>query len=88
MAFTIVKEVDVWGKKRVEMINLTVDAASGNVSTRLSRIDYASIDVVSANSLGVSFKVNLGSAATVINGLINVNGATSGDSFFIIAVGV
>ncbi len=88
MAFTIVKDSDVWGKKRVCLIDLTVDAASGNIQTTLGRVDYFSSDVISAASLGAVFKPNLGSQTTAINGMININGATSGDHYFIIAVGV
>lgn len=88
MAFTIVKEGDVWGKKRVSMINLTVDSASGNVNTGLSRVDIISVDVNSAASLGATFKLNVGSAATAIPGMINVNGAASGDVYYLICVGV
>jgi len=87
MAFTVNKEMSVFGNKRVVLISCSVDSASGNVDTGLSVIDGFSLSVVSGVSAGITARQNVGSGATARNGILNINSATSGDSMFIVVFG-
>lgn len=87
MAFTISREMSVFGDRRVAMISCSVDSASGNIETGLSTIDAVSVAIVSAATAAYTMKRNLGSNSTARPGMLNINSAASGDSFFIIAYG-
>lgn len=87
MAFTIGREQTVVGNKRVVILSCSVDNASGNVDTGLSVVDGFSMAPVSMGTAAIIMKKNIGSNATARNGIININGAVSGDVFFIIAYG-
>lgn len=88
MAFTIGREISVFGNKRVALLSCSVDSASGNIVTGLNRVDAFTIGIVSAATAGMDFKRNVGSGATAIPGNINIDGATSGDVFFLVCYGV
>lgn len=87
MAFTINREQFNAGSKRGVLISCSVDSASGNVDTGLSIIDGFSVTAVSMATDGANFKANVGSGATARPGILNVNSAASGDSFFIVVFG-
>lgn len=87
MAFTIGREVSVFGNKRVAILSCSVDSASGNVDTGLSVVDGFSLAPVSMATAAIVMKRNIGSGATSRPGLININGAVSGDVFFLVVYG-
>ncbi len=87
MAFTIGREISVFGNKRVALLSCSVDSASGNIDTGLSVVDGFSLAPISMNSAGINMKENIGSGATALPGKININGATSGDVFFLVVYG-
>lgn len=87
MAFTISREFSVFGNKKVAFISCSVDSASGNIETGLSVVDAVGVSLVSAATAAYTLKRNLGSNSTAIQGMLNINSATSGDSFFFIAYG-
>lgn len=87
MAFTIGREISVFGNKRVALLSCSVDSASGNIDTGLSVVDGFSLAPISMNSAGIKMKENIGSGATALPGKININGATSGDVFFLVVYG-
>lgn len=77
----------VFGNKQVRAVSCSVDSASGVIDTGLSVIEWHSVGVVSMTTAGVTFKKNLGSAATVLNGKMNWNSAVSGDVFILTVYG-
>jgi hypothetical protein len=87
MAFTIDREQTVFGNKRVVFISCSVDTASGNVDTGLSQIDAVSVSIVSAATAAYTLKRNVGSGATARPGILNINSAAAGDSFFFVVYG-
>lgn len=87
MAFTISKEQFSVGNKRGVLITCSVDSASGNVDTGLSIIDGFTFSPVSMATSSITIKRNVGSGATARNGILNINSATSGDSFFVVVFG-
>lgn len=87
MAFTISREQTTFGNKKVTLLSCSVDSASGNIDTGLAVVDAFSLAPVSMASAGIILKRNVGSGATSRAGIINVNGATSGDVFFLTVYG-
>lgn len=87
MAFTIGREFTVLGNKRVALLSCSVDSASGNIDTGLSVVDHVAICPVSMATASIVLKRNIGSGATSRAGIINVNGAASGDVFFLTVFG-
>jgi hypothetical protein len=79
---------NVVGKLRQHIISCTLDAASANIDTGLSRIIGHTVGCVSMTTAGLTFKKNVGSAATARNGIMNVNSAVSGDVFVLTVYGV
>lgn len=87
MAFTVGREFTVLGNKRVALISLSVDSASGNVVTGLKVVDHVSICPISMATAAIVVKRNVGSGATSVPGTININGAASGDVMFLTVYG-
>lgn len=87
MAFTINRELSVFGNKRVALISCSVDSASGNVDTGLSVIDGFSYSPVSMATSSLTWKKNVGSGATSRPGILNFNSGATGDSFFLVVYG-
>jgi len=88
MAFTIgINQKVNLGNKRVHLLSCSVDSASGNIVTGLQVVDHISICPVSMATAAIVLKKNVGSGATAVNGTINVNGAASGDVFFLTVYG-
>lgn len=87
MAFTIGREFTVLGNKRVALMSCSVDSASGNVDTGLSVVDHVSICPISMATAAIVLKKNIGSNTTARAGIININGAASGDVFFLTVYG-
>jgi hypothetical protein len=87
MAFTIGRENTVLGNKKVALLSCSVDSASGNIETGLSVVDHVSICPISMATAAIVLKKNIGSGATSRAGIININGAASGDVFFLTVYG-
>lgn len=77
----------VFGNKQVRVISCTVDAASANIDTGLSIVDWHSAAVISMTTAGVTVKKNLGSNTTARPGIININSSVSGDVFVLTVYG-
>lgn len=88
MAFTIGREFTVLGNKRVALLSCSVDTASGNIDTGLTRVDHYSIAPVSMATASILMKKNVGSGATALPGKININAAAAGDVFLLTVYGV
>ena len=87
MAFTIGREVSVFGNKRVAILSCSVDSASGVIDTGLSVVDGFSLAPISMATAAIVIKRNIGSGATSLPGKININGAVTGDVFFLVVYG-
>lgn len=87
MAFTIGRELVNFGNKRVALLSCSVDSASGNVTTGLKVVDHVSICPISMATAAIVLKKNIGSGATAVMGNININGAATGDVFFLTVYG-
>lgn len=87
MAFTISREQTVVGNKRAVLLSCSVDSTSGNIDTGLSVVDGFTVGGVSMATTGINFKRNVGSGATARPGILNVNSANVGDSFFLVIYG-
>lgn len=87
MAFTIGREISVFGNKRVAILSCSVDSASGVIDTGLSVVDGFSMSPVSMGTAAILVKRNIGSNSTALPGKININGAVSGDVFFLVVYG-
>lgn len=83
MAFTIGRE-NVLANKREVILSCSVDSASGNIDTGLSVVDgFGGLTPVSMATAAIVLKRNVGSGATSRPGIVNINGAASGDVFFL-----
>jgi len=87
MAFTVNREQTVFGNKKVVLISCSVDSASGNVDTGLSVIDGVGASLVSAATAAYTLKRNVGSNSTARPGILNINSAAAGDSYFFVVYG-
>lgn len=87
MAFTIGREISVFGNKRVSVLSCSVDSASGNIDTGLSVVDGYAMAPISMATAAIIMKRNVGSNSTAIPGLINIGAAASGDVFFLTVFG-
>jgi len=89
MAFTLdyIKKT-VIGDMRCNVISCSVDSASGNIDTGLSKIYGHSLTPISMTANNLVLKRNVGSGATALPGILNINGATSGDVFCLVVYGV
>lgn len=88
MAFTIGREISTFGNKKVAILSCSVDSASGNIETGLSVVHGFANAPISMTTAAIIFKKNVGSFATARPGMININGATSGDVFCLVVYGV
>ena len=88
MAFTVGvnKKVNV-GDQRVHQISCSVDSASGNIVTGLKSVEHVAICPISMATAAIIMKKNIGSGATSVPGTININGAATGDVFFLTVYG-
>lgn len=87
MAFTIGREMTVFGNKKVVLLSCSIDSASGNIDTGLSVVDCFSVSPISMATAAPLMKRNVGSGATSRPGIININAAASGDVFHVVAFG-
>lgn len=80
MAWTVSKEVTVFGNKAVSIIKCTADAATDNIDTGLSYIDAITYGIVSMTTTSsIHVAKNSGSGGTALTGYLGCSGFTSGD---------
>lgn len=87
MAFTIGRQITTLGNKKVALLSCSVDSASGNISTGLQTVEHVSLCPISMATTAILLKANVGSGATARAGFININGAVSGDVFYLTVYG-
>lgn len=87
MAFTVGREHLNIGNKRAVLISVSVDSASGNIVTGLKTVDHVAMSPISMATTAILLKRNIGSNSTSVPGTVNINGAVSGDVFFLTCYG-
>lgn len=76
------------GHKRMLVYSLTADAATQNIATDLTSVDFAWYQPQSCTSTGSRNLVfDTGSASTAIAGTVGASGFVSGDVFTLFCVG-
>ena len=88
MAYTIVKNVNVFGNQRAIHMDITADAATQTIEPGLSKIYGVAYTPCSMNTSNIHISPNSGALNTALFGFIGVTGCTSGDHFFITVFGV
>lgn len=78
----------VMGNKRVHIVSMSIDAASGNIDTGMSVIHGIAFAPVSMTTSGIGLRRNIGSGSTARNGILNVGSCVSGDVFNLTVYGV
>lgn len=87
MAFTVSRTFSSLGNKKVAFISCSVDSASGNVETGLKVVEHVAMCPISMATAAILVKKNVGSNSTALNGMVNINGAVSGDVFYLTCYG-
>lgn len=88
MAFTAtLKKVSVHGDQRVAQYDVTADAVSGVVATKVGVIESAFISPISMATAAGKVKINAKTATSAQNGSVNIADVASGDNFFLIVYG-
>lgn len=90
MAWTVVKEMTVYGNKRVSMLKLTADAATQTVETGLKRVDFHVVSDFGSMSTQVGPTIYQNSNASGIQsfGVLGCTGFSSGDDIYVVCFGV
>lgn len=89
MAYTVTRTKSAMGDQRVEILNITADAATQTVSTTLAHINAISVAMLSC-STGTALphlSINSNASGVATEGSIGISGVTSGDAFIIICYG-
>lgn len=79
MAYTVTKEQSVFGNMRVQICNVSADAASGSVPTGFSKIVGYSLCPISMASAAPLVKISTSSVV--------VSNAANGDNFYLVVFG-
>ena len=90
MAFTkaLVGQQSVLGNKRFIVYSMTADAATDNIATDLSSVEYCWAQAQSYTSTGGRHLVaDAGASGTSIAGTVGASGFVSGDVFTLFAMG-
>ncbi len=89
MAYTISKEITVFGNKRSVLLDITADAATQAIETGLARVDYFNVGLASmATQIGFKIVPNKDASGTAASGKLGVSGLTSGDRLFVTVYGI
>jgi hypothetical protein len=75
MAYTVSKEVTAMGNKRVSLVSVTADAASGTIPTGLGKIDNVVLGPQSMATSAIKISTS--------GGTVTVSNAVNGDVFFL-----
>jgi len=89
MAFTVSRTKTVFGNYSTVIIQVTADAAEGNIQAGISNVVGFSVGY-SSLSTGTAIPhvyANANSTGTASPGTIGISGCTSGDVFFITVYG-
>lgn len=87
MAYTVSKEVSVFGNYRAVGLKVTADAATQTIETGLKRVAYAIFSPISMGTANVKFAFNSNASGVASLGVVAVTGAASGDLFSVLAIG-
>ncbi len=84
MAWTTTKNFEyAIGNHKVQLWELSADAATLELNTGLQRVDHLAVAPASLTSTIPNFKRNVLSAGTASNGYVSITGCTSGDWMFV-----
>jgi hypothetical protein len=87
MAWTLTRTPTVFGNLAAEIIEITTDAATQTVNTRLKNIIGLSVGKDSMASNGHTIAVNSGAVGTSTGGALGFSGFASGDHFYVTVYG-
>ena len=89
MAYTTsISKKTVFGDMRVQMYDITADAATAAIDTGLESVIHLDWAPNSCSTAAVKFDKNVLAAGTIAAGYIAITGAASGDEFFVTVYGV
>lgn len=88
MAMTVTPvDKTVWGNKALTVFKVTADGSASAIATGFKVLSYVWYAPNSCTSLGLALKINCTNTTAAVNGSIKVGAMTSGDDFYIYAVG-
>ncbi len=87
MAYTVSKERTVFGNKSVVGIVFTADTATQTIETGLGRIDWMSLGVISAASMGFKCAINSNASGVEAFGSLGLSGLAAGDKVCVTVYG-
>lgn len=87
MAYTVTRIKDVFGSKRVVLLEITADAATQAVESGLKNIMGMSYGPKSMNSSNIHLAINSNASGVQSFGVVGVSGCTSGDNFHVVVYG-
>lgn len=87
MAFTLVRTPSVFGNQAAEIIQVTADASTQAIATRLGTIVGFSYGPVSMNSSNIHIAINSNASGVQTLGTVGISGCTSGDLFYLTVYG-
>ena len=79
MAYTVSKVSTVFGNKKVDLVEVTADAASGTIPTSLGAIDAYSLGPISMATSAIKVSKS--------GGTLTISNAASGDNFYVTVYG-
>ena len=87
MAFTVTRVQTVFGNKGAHSLRITADDATQTIETGLKTVEWISLGVVSAATMGFKVAVNSNASGVQSFGVIGISGVASGDDFFVTCYG-
>ena len=87
MAYSVTYNKGISGNKRVNILDVTADAATADIETGLNYIEGFEVGIKSITTSFYMMQENQLKAGTTSNGYIGVTGLTSGDEFFLVCYG-
>ena len=87
MAYTVTKELSVFGNKRAVMLKITADAATQTVATGLKVVDSVVMSPSSLSTAAIKIYKNTGAGGTATAGSLGISGCANGDVFEILCLG-
>lgn len=87
MAYTVTKYKTVFGDHRVVAMNIVADAATQNVVTGLSIIDWMELGVKSLATMGIKVYPNSSATGVASPGTVGMSGLVSGDELYVTVYG-
>lgn len=88
MAYTVTKMPTVFGNKRAVLLNVTADAAEGNIATGLKMIEAVVIGQFKSMATGgAQIRKNVDSSGTAANGTLGCSGFSANAEVDIVVFG-